>query len=328
MKSPLPTDAALLGALFGSRGQRIPRQELAQIAGLSPDMLESHFAPYLEAGYPIQFHPQGGVSLLDPPDIWCAEEILGRCPPSGDPRDVRWPPPLLQETASTNDVARDQGRRGSAAGFVVAATRQTRGRGRLGRAWESATGCGLYVSILLRPGLTLAEAGRLTLLGSVAAASAVETLTGLRPRIKWPNDLFIGDRKLGGILIETEPSGTRVGFAVIGIGLNVNHAAEDFSPAVRDLATSLRLATGTPLRRADLLVALLHAFTRQLRCDFSETRATWAASSLTLGQRVTLTTARGVKHGQALGLDDSGALLLRNDAGEIETITAGDMRAV
>lgn len=328
MSSSLPTDAALLGALFAARGGRVSRQELARAAQISPETLESRFAPYLEAGYPIQFHPEGGVSLLDPPDIWCAEEIVGRCPRSVELNAPVWNPLLLAETASTNDVARDQGRRGGASGFVVAAARQTRGRGRLGRVWESPRDCGLYVSLLLRPDLALADAGQLTLLASVAGASATEKLTGIRPRIKWPNDLFIGDRKLGGILIETEPRGSRIGFAVIGIGLNVNHGPEDFSPEVRDLATSLRIATGTAYRRADLLVALLHAFDHQLRVPFSETRDAWVASSLTMGQRVSLTTSRGVRHGQALGLDDSGALLLRTDSGEVEAITAGDMRAV
>ena len=132
--------------------------------------------------------------------------------------------------------------------------------------------------------------------------------------------------KLAGLLIETEPKGARLAFAVVGIGINVGHAADDFSPEVRELATSLFLLTGRTPRRADLLVALLQAFERRLARPFAEAREAWASSSLTLGQRVTLTTARGVKRGQALGLDESGALLLRNDAGEIEAVTEGDLR--
>jgi len=163
-------------------------------------------------------------------------------------------------------------------------------------------------------------------LSSVAAVDAVEAVSGLRPQIKWPNDLMMGGRKLAGLLIETEPKGARLAFAVVGIGINVGHAADDFSPEVRELATSLFLLTGRTPRRADLLVALLQAFERRLARPFAEAREAWASSSLTLGQRVTLTTARGVKRGQALGLDESGALLLRNDAGEIEAVTEGDLR--
>jgi BirA family biotin operon repressor/biotin-[acetyl-CoA-carboxylase] ligase len=107
----------------------------------------------------------------------------------------------------------------------------------------------------------------------------------------------------------------------------VNQQADDFSPEVRSMATSLRLATGKEYRRADLLVALLHALAARLALPFEQTREAWAVSSLTLGQRVTLTTLRGVKHGQAVGLDPAGALLLRGDSGEVETITAGDMQA-
>jgi BirA family biotin operon repressor/biotin-[acetyl-CoA-carboxylase] ligase len=319
-------DTALLGALFLAKGHLISRQDLACRAGVAAGDLESFLAPYMEAGYPVIFHPNGGVGLQEPPDIWCAEEIAGRCVASE--RSLTWDPLILAETASTNDVAREQGRKGTKAGFVVAASRQTRGRGRLGRQWESPPNRGLYVSILLRPDLAMAETGRLTVLSSVAAVDAVEAVAGFRPQIKWPNDLLVEGRKLAGLLIETEREGARLTFAVVGLGINVRHEADDFSPEVRGLATSLRLVTGETYRRADVLVALLQAFERRLGRPFGETREAWESSSLTLGQRVTLTTARGVKHGQAVGLDESGALLLRGEAGEVEVVTAGDMNQV
>jgi BirA family biotin operon repressor/biotin-[acetyl-CoA-carboxylase] ligase len=318
-------DAALLGGLFSAAGRPLSREELGRIAGIAAQEVEPALAPFIHAGYPIDFHPLGGIFLHEPPDVWCAEEILGRRPRSQT--GLAWNPLLLAETASTNDVAREQARRGTAAGFVVAATRQTRGRGRLGRAWESRPGCGLYASLLLRPELAAAEAGRLTILSSVAAVDAVEAVAGFRPQIKWPNDLIVQDRKLAGLLIETEPRRRELAFAVVGIGINVRHRLDDFSEEVRSLATSLYLVTGQLFRRADLLVALLQAFDRRLERPFSEAREAWAASSLTLGQQLTLTTVRGRRQGQALGLDESGALLLRSDAGEIEAITAGDMQA-
>jgi BirA family biotin operon repressor/biotin-[acetyl-CoA-carboxylase] ligase len=320
-------EAALLGALFSARGRHLSRAELASSSRIPADQLERSLGPYIEAGYPIEFHPHGGVGLGEPSDIWCAEEILGRCPArEGLPA---WEPLLLSETGSTNDVAREQARRGAKAGFVVAAARQTRGRGRLGRSWESPEARGLYVSILLRPELAAADAGRLTVLASVAAVDAVETVSGRRPGIKWPNDLVMGGRKLAGLLIETEQGRDRgLAYAVIGLGVNVRQRVDDFSEELRHLATSLYLETGQLYRRADVLVALLHALEERLRKPFAEVREAWAASSLTLGQQVSLTTARGLRQGQALGLDESGALLLRNDAGEVEAVTAGDMRAV
>lgn len=328
MTSTRQQDAALLGALFAACGERVLRGDLARAARIAPGELEHRLAPYLEAGYPIEFHPQGGVSLGEPPDIWCAEEIAGRCPTRETFFAPGWNVLLLAETSSTNDVAREQARQGARAGFVVAASRQTRGRGRLGRGWESPSGLGLCVSILLRPGSPAMEAGQLIILSSVAAAEAVEVLAGFRPQIKWPNDLVADGRKLGGLLIETEREGAGLAFAVLGIGLNVRQGAADFSPEVRGQATSLHLVTGRLYRRADLLVALLQALERRLEAPFVDTRQVWEASSLTLGQRVTLTTVRGRKYGQALGLNESGALLLRGESGEIETVTAGDMQAV
>jgi BirA family biotin operon repressor/biotin-[acetyl-CoA-carboxylase] ligase len=327
MSSHRQEDAALLAALLANRGQLISRRELARKARLAVGDLEKRLAPYLQAGYPIEFHPQGTIRLQEPPDIWCAEEIVGRCPVVKNSPLAAWDPLLLAKTSSTNDVARMQARKGARGGFLVAASRQTAGRGRLGRSWESPPDRGLYVSILLRPNLPMTEAGKLTVLGSVATVDAVEAVSGLQPGIKWPNDIMVGKKKLAGLLIETEPKGSRIGFAVIGIGLNVRHETRDFSPEVRPLATSIYLATGLLHRRADLLVALLQALDRRLSRPFDEAREAWIASSLTLGQRVTLTTSRGRKHGQALGLDESGALLLRNGSGEVEAVTAGDMQA-
>ena len=319
-------DAALLGALFSARGQLISQHELARSSGLSINDLPQMLTPYIDAGYPIELHPQGGIALQEPPDIWCAEEIIGRCPKLENSPAPEWDPVLLAETSSTNDVVREQARKGARSGLLVAASRQTSGRGRLGRKWESPPDRGLYVSILLRPDLPMTEAGKLTVLSSVATVDAVEAVSGQRPQIKWPNDLMMGGRKLAGLLIETEPKAARIAFAVIGIGLNVRHGEEDFSPEVRSTATSLYIVTGHRHRRADLLVALLHAFEKRLSEPFEDSREAWMSSSLTLGQRVTLTTARGRKHGQALGLDESGALLLRGDSGEVETVTAGDMQ--
>jgi len=318
-------DAALLGTLFSAQGQRISLHDLAQASGIPSVELETRLAPYREAGYPVLSYPQGGIGLLDPPDIWCAEEILGRCPVPDTAAGLVWDPLLLTETASTNDVVREQARKGARAGFLVAASRQTRGRGRLGRIWESPPNQGLYVSILLRPDWPCVEAGKLTILSSVAAVDAVEAIAGFRPQIKWPNDLVAHGKKLAGILIETEPNGSRLAFAVVGLGINVSQQTGDFPPELRSLATSLRLATGHSFRRADVLVATLHALQKRLDRPFAEAREAWAASSLTLGQRVVLTTSRGRRHGQALGLDESGALLLRTDTGEVEAVTSGDM---
>ena len=319
-------EAALLGALFRASGDWIGPTELARTSGLPPEEIPAP-SPLSRRGLSrSNFIPRAACGSSPSPDVWCAEEILGRCPPA--PGAPAWNPLLLAETASTNDVAREQAARGGGGGI----RRRGRAPDPRPRTARPPLGIGarcgsLYVSILLRPELAARDAGQLTVLASVAMADAVEAAAGFRPQIKWPNDLVVDGRKLGGLLIETEPAGTRLAWAVLGIGLNVNHESADFPAELRDIATSLRLVTGQPFRRADLLVALLNALAARLARPFAETREAWAASSLTLGQRVTLTTLRGVLHGQAVGLDPSGALLLRRDSGEIEPVTAGDMQA-
>ena len=159
-------DVTILRALFAAKGNFISRRQLAQAAGVTSNEIERVLNTYVEVGYPIEIHPQRGISLKEPSDIWCAEEIVARCP--AQKSGPVWDPLILSKTSSTNDVAREQASRGAKAGFLVAAGRQTKGRGRLGRSWESPSERGLYVSLLLRPSLSIAQAGQLTILSSVA----------------------------------------------------------------------------------------------------------------------------------------------------------------
>ena len=150
--------------------------------------------------------------------------------------------PLLELDAvpSTNDIARDRALAGAAEGLVVVARRQTSGRGRRGRHWESAEGKGLYLSVLLRPGWPATEA---TWLGALAALSAWDAVRGLgvdRASIKWPNDVMVDGRKLAGVLVEPRIAAGRVEFAVLGIGLNVAQEAADWPDELRGTAVSLR----------------------------------------------------------------------------------------
>jgi hypothetical protein len=140
MIHPRQQDAAILGALFAARNQLVTRQELALRAGIAPRSLDPLLAPYIQAGYPIEIHPQGTICLRDPPDIWCAEEILGRCVKAGSMSATAWNPLLLAETASTNDVAREQGRKGAAGALAAHGNRPLTtafmSRSCCGRSWR------------------------------------------------------------------------------------------------------------------------------------------------------------------------------------------------
>jgi BirA family biotin operon repressor/biotin-[acetyl-CoA-carboxylase] ligase len=165
---------------------------------------------------------------------------------------------VVEETESTNDLVWQAAERGAAAGYVAFAERQTRGRGQYGRRWESTPHLSLCFSVLLRPAaMTVRESPQLTSLLAEAVAAGVAETTGTAPRIKPPNDIYIGERKVAGILVEgrTESDGSYL--AVAGIGINVNHDREDFSEELRGTAGSLAMATGRIISRTQLAIAVL-----------------------------------------------------------------------
>ena len=157
---------------------------------------------------------------------------------------------------STNTLAMREAEQGQESGTIYLADEQTVGRGRGAHEWHSAAGSGLYVSILLRPAIVPADILWLSLAAGLAVQAAVRDVTSLAPDIRWPNDLLLSGRKMGGILTELNAEVTRVRHAVIGIGLNVHQPS--FPPELTLLATSLKLETGREWSRQDLLVALLH----------------------------------------------------------------------
>jgi BirA family biotin operon repressor/biotin-[acetyl-CoA-carboxylase] ligase len=171
---------------------------------------------------------------------------------------------VVEETCSTNDLAWEAETRGAAEGFVVFAERQTAGRGQYGRRWESAPYKGLWFSILLRPPITMNESPRLTsMLAGVAAATIIEE-TGCAASIKTPNDIYVADRKIAGVLVEGRTASDRSYVVVAGMGVNVNQRLGDFPPDLRTTAGSLQMATGRQIQRAHLAVALL----RKLETDY------------------------------------------------------------
>jgi len=243
----------------------------------------------------------------------------------------------LGETPSTNDVATRLAADGAPEGTVVVADEQTRGRGRLGRAWHSPPGSGLYMSVVFRPtdGLPDDAAGAavarlLTLAAGVAAAEAVRSATGLGVELKWPNDLVIGRprRKLGGLLAEGSTVAGRVEFVVLGLGVNLTAAA--YPPEIAALASSLEVELGRPVDSAALIADTLAALAERY-ADLKQGRSRevldrWRglAPSATGGE-VEWTTSHGPVRGTAAGIDDDGALLVRR-GDTVERVVTGEVR--
>jgi BirA family biotin operon repressor/biotin-[acetyl-CoA-carboxylase] ligase len=241
------------------------------------------------------------------------------------PGPIAWRVQFFRETASTNDIADAAGRAGAAEGLAVFAETQTRGRGRLRRQWESRAGAGLWFSALLRPAWPPAEAGRLTAIAAVAVAEATVALAGLPAAIKWPNDIWIGRRKLAGILTELRCTGSHIDFAVVGIGINVAHRPEDFPAELRDTATSLAIESGQPPGRAALAAAVLDRLAAGCHGPFGPIRERWIRRCLTLGREVEWRDGQEPLRGRAESIGDDGALLVRDASGDLHPIHGGEI---
>ncbi|MFQ5893591.1 MAG: biotin--[acetyl-CoA-carboxylase] ligase [Nitrospinota bacterium] len=233
------------------------------------------------------------------------------------------------EVDSTNEVCKDLAASGVPEGCCVVADGQTGGRGRLGRTWFSPPGEGLYLSCLLRPQLSPEALPLCTLMAGGATARALVGATGADVRLKWPNDLTVEEKKLGGILTEllTPPGETPA--VVVGIGINVTTPPEAFPPDLATIAISLLQATGRAFER----VALLKAILLELGGAYSAFRqegptavlAAWRAFATTLGQRVLVTMTDGTVEGEAVSLTETGHLVVQTAEGHEVEVLAGDV---
>lgn len=229
-----------------------------------------------------------------------------------------------QILGSTMDTARDLARDGEREGAVVVAEEQNKGRGRFNRVWVSPPGLNLYFTVILRP-----ERDQLPYMNMAAALAVFDTaagFAGLKPAVKWPNDVRVGGRKLSGILVETEFEGDRLAHALVGIGVNVNLDVSEH-PEIADTATSLRSEAGRGFDRSEALLSVLKNLDRwyaRVRAGQALTED-WAATLETLGKRVELRWRDQIFTGVAESVDDQGNLTLLQSSGERITVVAGEV---
>ncbi len=248
---------------------------------------------------------------------------------TGPPGRIGWRIHYFHEVASTQRVATEMAEEGAAQGTVVIAELQTAGRGRMGRTWHSPASVNLYMTVVLRPSMPLAEVPRLSLVAGVAAAEALETVAPGVVALKWPNDVWLNGRKAGGIIAEAVTDGAQaLKCVLLGIGLNVNLALSDVPPDLRDKATSVRIATGRPCDRIELAATLcnrLDSRYMEVEADgFAAVRPAWERYSALTGKRVTVLDGDARIAGVVRGIDSDGALILDTGAGA-ERILTGDV---
>jgi BirA family transcriptional regulator, biotin operon repressor / biotin---[acetyl-CoA-carboxylase] ligase len=242
----------------------------------------------------------------------------------------------LTSTGSTNAVLAELARNGEPHGALVIADEQTEGRGRIGRAWFSPPRAGICASVLLITGMSPAELSPLSIACAVSVAEALNAAFGADVRVKWPNDLLVGGRKLGGLLVETTRlpvanparTGRLAMSAVVGIGLNVNLAERDLPPELRTTATSLEIALEGRVSRLRALRVVLGAlegcFDTFLETGMGAFMERWRAVSTLLGGPVRVEAGGRRIEGTVTGISPSGALLVRLASGETEEVWHGD----
>ena len=319
--SALSLDARLLRELRATAVHLLPG-DFADALAVPREQIAAALARLRGAGFDIEEKPGLGCRLLASPDRLIADDLLARIGDCALAREIL----TFEETSSTNDVAARLGREGRAGGLLVFAERQTAGRGRFGRRWDSAQNAGLWFSLLLRPVFATPLCVRLTTWAGVCVAAAIERATGLHAQVKWPNDVLIGGKKIAGILTECSSDTERGMFAVIGIGVNVNH---DAMPAeIADRAASLRQIAGRTLDRGALAAAIVGELTARLPdvdTAFDHILAEAARRSSILGKWIRLDAADISFEGRAESLDAEGNLLLRLADGSLRTMTAGEV---
>lgn len=251
-----------------------------------------------------------------------ATGIIGKLRTVSVGRSLEW----YSTIDSTNRRALEWAADGAPDGALVIAEEQTAGRGRLGRRWYAPAGSALLLSLVLRPELAPAQAQRATMLCSLGALEAIEAVAGVTARVKWPNDIVIEGRKLGGILTELVAEGRSLRHVVVGMGINVN-LDTSLLPEVMVPATSLMTEAHRMISRTELLCGLLEGIERRYEALASgwSPHEEWRAHLVTLGTAVRVGTPGEILEGEAVDVDPDGALIVRDLAGQHHHVLAGDV---
>ncbi|MBM3246257.1 MAG: biotin--[acetyl-CoA-carboxylase] ligase [Candidatus Omnitrophica bacterium] len=289
--------------------------------GISRQALWKHIQELKDTGYDIVAVPHLGYRLLSCPDRLLPGEISQHLNTRFMGRKIYY----FDQVSSTMDMAMGLGLKCAPEGTLVLAEGQAKGRGRLGRAWFSPKYKGLYFSVILRPKILPSQASILTLFSAVSICEAIKEAVGEDAQIKWPNDILIHHRKLGGILTELNAEMDEVRFVVVGIGLNVNNDKKTLCSG----AVSLKEKKKENINRVELLKEIL----RKMEANYLVFKAQggapilekWRDYNITLGKRIKVFSHRRLIEGVAVDIDRDGGLLVRNDSGLTQKVTAGDL---
>ncbi|MCX6681602.1 MAG: biotin--[acetyl-CoA-carboxylase] ligase [Methanoregula sp.] len=294
--------------------------------GITRAAVWKHINELRAMGYDISSSQKEGYRLKKTSSKLLPYEVLKKLKTRFIGKKMRY----LENTPSTNWVGKQicsEGEVEKIHGLVIIAEEQTGGIGRMGRAWVSPSG-GIWITIVLKPRIPIDHVFMVTMAGSVAVARAIRKEFDLGALIKWPNDIFIGNKKVAGLLLELSAEADTIHHCLLGIGIDVNVPLNQFSPELQKEITSISAELGHEVDRATFLARILKEFeNRFLLIESGEYDAIvreWKSLSCTLEQRVHITTMKNSFEGDAIDIDEYGALIIRKDNGKIERVIAGD----
>jgi BirA family biotin operon repressor/biotin-[acetyl-CoA-carboxylase] ligase len=305
-------------------GQFVSGEQMSEQLGCSRTAIWKHIEQLKQQGYEIEAVKKSGYRLVHQPELLNYATLVGGMETNRIGQAVD----LHNEVDSTQIIAHSLARGGAPEGTLVVAEQQNAGRGRLGRAWHSPLGKGIWMSFVLRPNIPIQSAPQLTLLTAVALSRCLLEF-GVEAGIKWPNDLYIQGKKVSGILTELSADPDRIHYAIVGIGMNVNLTSEEIPEELQDKATSLRVELGKKVDRTEVIQSFCRHFEQwydlYLAEGFLPIKSVWEARSVSLGGQVVARTLQGEIRGLALEIDDIGALVLQTETGELKKIYSADL---
>ncbi|HHW32046.1 MAG TPA: biotin--[acetyl-CoA-carboxylase] ligase [Clostridiaceae bacterium] len=305
-------------------------ETLSQELNVSRTAIWKHIKDLRSEGYVIESFPKVGYRLISVPDVLVPSDISENMNTEFLGHEILY----FKEIDSTNNYAKKIAYEGCKDGTVVIAERQTSGRGRLGRTWESDKGNGIWMSVILRPDISPEAIQLITLASSVAVVEAIKDTTGIATGIKWPNDILLDGKKLCGILVEMSSEMDRINFVVIGIGINIGQDNRDFSENLRNKAISLKsyiyqnninIEFTRSMIVGKLLTKIEKYYNFILKGRTEEIIQNWKKYSVVLGKEVVVSSRDGDFTGIAEDLTEEGKLVIRSFDGVTQLILSGEI---
>ncbi|HOP30507.1 MAG TPA: biotin--[acetyl-CoA-carboxylase] ligase [Spirochaetota bacterium] len=315
----------ILSILYNSFGSWVSGEEISRELGITRTAVWKNVNILRDTGYIIESSNKSGHRLTSSNNILNEFAIRKNLKTSVfGKRDIR----IFEATDSTNIEAFNLAAAGAPEGSIVIADRQKAGKGRMGRAWSSPAGKNVYISVILRPGIPPYLAPRLTIVTAVALSDTLIESGVPGHRIKWPNDILVGDKKISGILTEMKGDTDSIEFIITGIGININASLADYPPELQSTVTSLNIILNRTTDRNDFTALLLSNlekyYNRFLMGEFSGILSTWKERADIINREIKVQQFNETFTGRVIDLNEDGNLLV--DTGmEIKTVNSGDI---